>query len=72
MEKLQVITKVDTPTDWVNSKVVVKKPSGALRISLDPRDLNKVTHRPHSPLRTLNDILPELTGARYFTKLDAR
>ena len=72
MEKLQVITKVDTPTHWVNSMVVVEKPSGALRICLDPRDLNKVIHRPHYPLKTLSDILPELSGARYFTKLDAR
>ena len=41
MEELQVITKVDTPTHWVNSMVVVEKPSGALRICLDPRDLKK-------------------------------
>ena len=72
MEKLQVITKVDTTTYWVNSMVVVEKPSGALRICLDPRDLNKVIHRPHYPLKTPSDILPELSGARYFTKLDAR
>ena len=68
----QVITKVDTPTHWVNSMVVVKKPSGALRICLDPRDLHKVIHRPHYPLITLSDILPELSGARYLSKLDAR
>ncbi|XP_062610827.1 uncharacterized protein K02A2.6-like [Saccostrea cucullata] len=72
IEKLLVIAKVDTPTHWVNSMVVVEKPSGALRSCLDPRDLNKVIHRPHYPLKTLNDILPELAGARYFTKLDAR
>ena len=34
--------------------------------------MNKVIHRPHYPLKTLSDILPELSGARYFTKLDAR
>ena len=72
MEDLQVITKVDTPTKWVNSMVVVEKPSGALRICLDPRDLNKAIQRPHYPLKTLNDILPQLSGAHYFTKLDAR
>ena len=60
MEKLQVITKWDTPTDWGNSKLVVEKTSGALRICLDPRDLNKVIHWTHYPLKTLNDILPDL------------
>ena len=34
--------------------------------------MNKVIHRPHYPLKTLSDSLPELSGARYFTKLDAR
>ena len=33
--------KIDQPTEWVNSMVVVEKPSGGLRICLDPRDLNK-------------------------------
>jgi len=42
MEQSDVITKVSTPTHWVNSLVVVEKPqSGNLRICLDPQDLNK-------------------------------
>ena len=36
MEKLNVISKVDAPTKWVNSMVVVPKPNGAVRICLDP------------------------------------
>ena len=52
--------------------VVFEKPSGAVQICLDPKHLNKVIHRPHYHLQTLSDILPELSGARYFTKLDAR
>ena len=35
MEKLQVITKFDTHIDWVNSMVVVEKPSRALQICFD-------------------------------------
>ena len=64
MEKLQVITKVDTPTDWVNSMVVVEKPSGALRVCLDPRDFTKVNHRYHYPLKTLNHIEHEPSARR--------
>lgn len=72
MESLNIITKVTEPTNWVNSLVVVEKSSGNLRVCLDPQDLNKAIKRPHYPLRTLDDILPQLTNAKYFTKLDAR
>lgn len=72
MESLNIIAKVSEPTDWVNSLVVVEKSSGNLRVCLDPQDLNKAIKRPHYPLRTLDDVLPQLTNARYFTKLDAR
>ena len=51
MEKAGIISKLDhnTPTRWLNSYVIVKKPNGSLRICLDPTDLNKyigqnVTH----------------------------
>jgi hypothetical protein len=41
MESLGVIEKVNFPTDWVNSLVVVsKRDNGGLRLCLDPRDLN--------------------------------
>ncbi|XP_052797485.1 uncharacterized protein K02A2.6-like [Mya arenaria] len=72
MESLGVIEKVNEPTDWVSSMVVAEKANGKIRICLDPRDLNKAIQRPHYPLRTLDDILPQLSGAKYFTKLDAR
>ena len=43
MEKAGIISKLDhnTPTPWLNSYVIVKKPNGSLRICLDPTDLNK-------------------------------
>lgn len=73
MENLEVIAKVSEPTDWVNSLVVVSKPhNNKLRVCLDPQDLNKAIQRPHYPMRTLEDILPKLTDAKFFTKLDAR
>ena len=39
MIEIDVIEKVEQPTDWVNSVVYVTKPSGELRICLDPKDL---------------------------------
>ena len=43
MAKAGIISKLgrNTPTPWLNSYVIVKKPNGSLRICLDPTDLNK-------------------------------
>ncbi|CAC5390471.1 unnamed protein product [Mytilus coruscus] len=62
--------KVDEPTDWVNSLVVVEKPkTGKLRICLDPRNLNKAIKETFA-LPTIEDITTRLTGAKYLSKLD--
>ncbi|CAH2093016.1 unnamed protein product [Euphydryas editha] len=71
MEKLQVIEKVTTPTDWVNTIVPIEKPNGQLRICLDPRPLNKAIKRPHFPYPTLDDLRSKVAGASMFSKLDA-
>ena len=72
MENQNIICKVTEPTDWVNSLVTVEKTDGSLRICLDPKDLNRAIKRPHYPNKTLDDILPELSNAKVFSKLDAR
>jgi hypothetical protein len=72
MEKADVIAKVIEPTKWVNSLVIAEKPrSDKLRICLD-RDLNCAILGPHYPSRTLEDALPKLSGACYFSNLDPR
>ena len=72
MVKDGVITKVTEPSEWVNSMVTVEKPSGALRVCIDPKDLNDAIMRPHYPSRSIDDILPDLTGAKVFSQFDAR
>ena len=62
MEKLKIIAKVDEPTKWVNSMVVVPKPSGEVRICLDPRDLNKAVNREDHKMLTLEEIRSQLPG----------
>ena len=47
MEADRVIEKVEEPTEWGNSLVVVKNPDGSLRLCLDPRDLNKAIKIEH-------------------------
>ena len=71
MEKLNVISKVDEPTKWVNSMLVVPKPNGAVRIFLDPRDLYKAINGEHYKMITLEEVTSQLSAAQYFTVLDA-
>lgn len=72
LEASGIIAKVEVPTDWVSSVVVVPKKNGKLRICLDPKDLNKAIKREHYPLPVIEDIATRLCGARVFTILDVR
>ena len=68
-----IIVAVDQPTDWVNAMVVVeKKNTDKLRICIDPRPLNKAIKREHYHLPTIEEITTRLSGAKYFSTLDAR
>jgi len=72
MEATGTIRKIDEPTEWVNSLVVVEKPkSKKLHVYLDPRPLNTAIRREHFQLPTLEDITTRLTSACVFSKLDA-
>jgi hypothetical protein len=75
LDKLQnqeILAKVVEPTDWVNSCVCTTKANGSLRLCLDPKDLNQAIKRPHHTTPTLDDVLPKLNGAKFFSILDAR
>jgi len=68
-----IIVPVDQPTDWVNSMVAVeKKNTDKLRICIDPRPLNKAIKREHYHLPTIEEITTRLSGAKFFSTLDAR
>ena len=71
IERNGVIKRIEEPTDWVNSLVLVEKPDGSLGICHDPRDLNKAIKREHYQLPKFDEIASRLTGATRFTKLDA-
>ena len=71
MKKLDVIEKVEEPTDWVNSMVTIVKPNGNLRICIGPRDLNKAVKRDYYPMSTIDDIVTRMPNAKVFSVLDA-
>ena len=70
MKKTGVIRKICEPAEWVNSMVVVEKPSEGLRICLYVRDLNKAIQSEYYQLQTFEEIASRLSAAKLFTKLD--
>ena len=67
-----ILAKVHEPTPWVSQMAVVQKPSGALRICIDPQPLNSALQREHYRLPVLQDILPKLHKARILSKFDVQ
>ena len=72
LEGKDIIQKVDRPTPWVNSLVIVEKRDGSLRLCLDPRDLNKAIRREHHRIPTAKDIASPLSGKKLFSIVDEK
>ena len=70
MVKLGVIVKQDEPIEGVNSITVVRKPN-KIRICLDPTKLNQAILRSACHTRSIEEVLANTTGARFFSVLDA-
>ena len=67
-----VIAKVDQPTDWVSSMLVVSKPpseaSGEMKILIMK---NVAIKQEHFPMPTVEEIATRLNGAKLFSVFDA-
>ena len=70
MEELEVIEKVEEPTDWVNSMVTIVQPNGKLRISIDPCDLSKAVKCDYYPMSTIDEIVTRMPNAKVFHNLN--
>lgn len=72
LTKREVISPVEEPTDWVSSMISVLKPNGTMRLCIDPKNLNCALKRSHYPLPTIEELLPELSKAKVFSKADLK
>ncbi|XP_074036215.1 uncharacterized protein [Leptinotarsa decemlineata] len=70
--KRGIIEKIEEPTEWVNNIVIIEKPSGALRICLDPLHLNKNIIPDQFPIPTLEDLASKLKGKTIYTVFDLK
>ena len=73
MVKAGILTKLDKnqTTEWLNSFVVVRKPSGKLKVCLDPTYLNHHIICPVCNSNTLDDFVHKLCKAKYMACFDA-
>ena len=58
LSNMEIIAKVDDPTDWISSLVVSTKRNGKVRLCIDPKPLNNALKRNHYPLPSFEDVLP--------------
>ena len=54
----------------MNSVVGTPKADGSIRLCLDSRDLNKAVKRNAYYARTVDDVIPQVSGSTHFSILD--
>ncbi|WVZ71333.1 hypothetical protein U9M48_019927 [Paspalum notatum var. saurae] len=57
---------------WGAPVLFVKKKDGSMRLCIDYRELNAVTIKSKCPMPRIDDLLDQLKGAKYFSKIDLR
>lgn len=57
---VEELKRMEKLGEWVNALVVVQTPTDAVRLCIDPRDLNLAIKRPHYPMKTIDGVASRL------------
>lgn len=71
LERQQIIKKVEKPTQWLNSLVIVEKRNGDIRLCLHPMYLNGAMQREYFLIPTADEIVSKLNKF-LFTVIDMK
>ena len=72
LQRLDIIEPAKGATPWVSPIVAFPKPNNPekIRLCVDMRLPNQAIERERHPQPTIDDLITDLNGARYFSKLD--
>lgn len=72
LESADIIEKVTGYSDWLSPLVVLVKDDGDLRICVDMRMANRAIKREYHFMPTIDDFLPRMKSAKFFSRLDIK
>ena len=62
----------ESTSPWAAPIVAARRKNGKLRLAMDYRRLNALTHPQHHPLPLIDDLVDQLTDAKFFSSVDLK
>lgn len=70
LQREDIIEKATNPSEWVLPIVITSKKSGDMRLCIDMQQADRAVIWERYPIPRIEDILSDLQGSQYYSKLD--